>query len=168
MKKLCDLIKKEIFHVLPLFLFFLISFTIINQVELFLFLRAGLTPTRFAEIALGAALIAKIVLAVDHLPLINFFSKKPLIYNIIWKTWLYGFFLLISRFMIQFVPYALAAGYHPSNDFKLFSAQFDWSLFWAVQVFYLMFLFIYVAFSEIASVFGIKKLKKVLFGFPKD
>lgn len=168
MKKLFNWAKKEFFHVFPLFIFFLVSFTIINQVELFLFKRAGITPTKFVEIALGAGLIAKIVIACDQLPFINLFSKKPLIYNILFKTLLYSLFLGISRFMIRFIPHALAAGHGPLEDFKLFKVTFDWNLFWAVQVFYLLFLFIYVAFSELANYFGSKNIKQALFGSQKN
>lgn len=69
-------IKREFLHVLPIFLFFLVSFTLINWTESFLFRRSGITPFGFLEVAIAAALIAKIVLVVDHLPLTHLFRKK--------------------------------------------------------------------------------------------
>jgi hypothetical protein len=160
-------LKKEFFHVFPLFLFFLVCFTIINQIEFFLFERAGITPANFLEIALAAGLIAKIVLAIDHLPFINLFSKRPLIITIIWKSMNYWVCLFITRILIRFVPYALSAKSGLITDMHLFEAHFDWHLFWAVQVFYLMFLFIYVSFSELTHKIGDKKMKQILFGIKK-
>lgn len=73
-------IKQEILHVIPVFLYFFIFFTLINWIETFLFEANGMSPFRFYEVVIAAALIAKIVLVVDHLPWINWFKNRPLIF----------------------------------------------------------------------------------------
>src|SRR5476649_2899405 len=98
-------LRKEIHHVLPVFFFFLVFFTLINWIEAFLFKRDGFTPFGFLEVALAAALIAKIVLVVDHLRIINVFRRKPLACSIVWKTFVYWILLLMVRLSIRFVPF---------------------------------------------------------------
>ena len=115
-------IKKEFYHILPIFFFFLVFFTLINWIEAFLFERMGVTPFGFIEIAIAAALIAKIVLIVDHIPIIQLFRKRPLIYIIFWKTAVYWILLLLVRFCIKFTPFLFGQEgtfKRTSNDFSI-------------------------------------------------
>src|SRR3990167_4657206 len=87
-------LKRELPRIIPVFLFFLIFFTVINWTETYLFEQAGITPFKFAEIAVSALLIAKIVLVANLLPFIALFQKKPHIYSILWKTFIYWTLLI--------------------------------------------------------------------------
>lgn len=156
-------IKREFLHILPIFLFFLISFTLINWVEALLFEERGITPFRFGEIALAAALIAKIVLVADHLRCIDHFKRSPLIYTIFWKTSFYWTLLLIVRFAIRLVPYLFGKeGF--ATDFATFSNHFDWRIFVSIQFYYLMLLFVFVTFQELTVKIGVKAMKQLFFG----
>jgi hypothetical protein len=156
-------LKTEILRVLPIFIFFLIFFTLINSIETFLFKRAGMTPIRYIEVIIAAALIAKIVLVVDQIPLIHLFRKKPLAYGILWKTGIYWVLLFIVRLMIRFIPY-LFGGNHFLADIHRFVSHFDINLFLSVQMFYLMLLFIFVTFQELTYKIGPQKMKELFFG----
>ena len=157
-------IKKEIVHILFVFFFFLVFFTLINWCEVFLFEQAGIAPFGYLEIAIAAALIAKIVLVVDHLSITNVFRRQPLAYAILWKTSLYWILLLIIRFLIRFVPFLFGKGYNFEQDYFEFIGQVNWSLFISVQIFYLMLLFIFVTFQDLAYKIGPKKMRKLFFG----
>ncbi|MBI5346354.1 MAG: hypothetical protein HZB76_04355 [Chlamydiae bacterium] len=157
-------IKKEIFYIFLVFFFFLIFFTLINWIETFLFERAGVTPFSFLEVAIAAALIAKIVIVVDHLPFINFFRKRPLAYSIFWKTTLYWIILLLVRVLIRFVPFLFGAESGFKGDLAQFVNQVNWNLFISVQAFYLMLLFIFVTFQELAFRIGPYKMRRIFFG----
>ena len=157
-------IKKEIFHVLPVFFFFIISFTIINWIEALLFERMGFTPYHFLEVAIAAALIAKIVLVVNQLPIVNLFRRQPLIYSICWKTILYWVILLFVRLSIRFVPFFVADENHFSEDIRRFFHQMDWNVFISIQAYYLMLLFIFVTFQEVAFKIGPRKMRRMFFG----
>ncbi|HEY5235071.1 MAG TPA: hypothetical protein VIJ14_02735 [Rhabdochlamydiaceae bacterium] len=157
-------IKREFFHVLPVFLFFLVFFTLINWTEVFLFKRVGITPFGFLEVAIAAALIAKIVLVVDHLRLIRLFRTKPLAYNIVWKTAIYWVLLLIVRLAIRFAPYFFRADDGFREDLDLFISQLDWNLFISIQIYYLMLLFIFVTFQELTFKIGPHKMRRLFFG----
>ena len=157
-------IKKAALHVLPIFLFFLVFFTLINWVEAFLFEYAGFTPFRFIEVVIAAALIAKIVLIVDHLPIIHLFRSRPLAYVIFWKTCLYWILLLMVRFLIRLTPFFFLDGNSFRIDFAEFILAVNWHLFLSIQVFYLMLLFIFVTFQELTVKIGSKKMRQLFFG----
>ncbi len=156
--------KKELYHILPIFFFFLVSFTLINWIEAFLFERIGVTPFRFLEIAIAAALIAKIVLIVDHIPIIQLFRKRPLIYIIFWKTAVYWILLLLVRFCIQFTPFLFGQEGTFQEDLDRFFDQVNWNLFISVQAYYLMLLFIFVTFQELAFKIGTARMRRLFFG----
>ena len=157
-------LKREFFHVLPIFLFFLVSFTVINWTEVFLFKQVGISPFGFLEIIIAAALIAKIVLIVDHLPLIRLFRTKPLAVGIIWKTAIYWVLLLIVRLCIRFAPYFFKADDGFEGDLVLFISQLNWNLFTSIQIYYLMLLFIFVTFQELTYKIGPAKMRRLFFG----
>ena len=162
--RIWSFVKREFLHVVPIFLFFLVFFTLINWTEAFLFKRSGITPFGFLEVAIAAALIAKIVLVVDHLPLIQLFRTKPLAYNIVWKTAIYWVLLLIVRLAIRFVPYLFEVDGGFREDWEIFIEHVNWNLFTSIQVYYLMLLFIFVTFQELTYKIGPAKMRKLFFG----
>jgi hypothetical protein len=157
-------IKKEVLHVIPIFLFFLFFFTLINWMEAFLFEGMGVTPFRFLEVAIAAALIAKIVLVVDHLPLIHLCRKRPLAYVICWKTGIYWVLLLVVRLVIRFVPFLFGGGDHFIEDLIRFYSAVHWNIFLSIQGYYLMLLFIFVTFQELTFKIGPEKMRHLFFG----
>jgi len=157
------LVKKEFFHILPVFLFFLIMFSIINMTERFLFEKAGLTPFTFINVLVAAALVAKVLLVIDHLPGIDLFPGKPLILNIVWKTAIYSIITLFIRLAIQLTPY-LFSGRDLTADYEKFTQHMNWRLFVGVQTYYFLLFFIFVTARELMQVIGHLKMRKIFFG----
>jgi len=157
-------ITRAILRVLPIFFFFLIFFLLINSIETYLLEGTGIQAFRFVEIILAAALIAKIILLVDHLPLINRFRKYPLAYGILWKTLFYWIVLLFIRLLVRFTPFLFKNGSHLDWDVNQFDHQMHWNLFLSIQAYYLMLLFIFVTFQELTYKIGIEKMRKLFFG----
>ena len=151
-------------HTLPVFLFFLFFFTVINETEALLFEKMGITPFHFAEIVIAAALIAKIVLVVDHLSVVGIFKKRPLAYSILWKTAIYWILLLIVRLMIRLVPFFFSASEGVQGDIQAFYDQMTWNIFFSVGIYYLMLLFIFVTFQELTIKIGAQKMRQLFFG----
>ena len=150
-------LKRELPRIIPVFLFFLIFFTVINWTETYLFEQAGITPFKFAEIAVSALLIAKIVLVANLLPFIALFQKKPLIYSILWKTFIYWTLLILVRIGIRII-----------SDWGITHADLHamhWNLFISIQAFYFLLLFVFVSFQELAFKIGPAKMRLIFFGF---
>ncbi len=131
----------------------------INWIESLLFREVGLFSFTLVQITIAAALIAKIVLVADHIPVIRLFREKPLIYGILWKTTLYWTSLFIVRLLIDYVPTLFQDGVE-----GLKTTSINWNLFIAIQSYYLMLLFIFVTFQDLTDKIGVKKMKELFLG----
>ncbi|MES2273558.1 MAG: hypothetical protein V4487_05165 [Chlamydiota bacterium] len=156
--------KREFLHILPVFIFFLISFNIINMTEIFLFKKAGITPFTFLHILIAAGLIAKVILVIDHLPFTNLFRNKPLIYNSLWKTLIYWLITLAVRFCMLLFPFLFERETF-SMEFHNFVSQINWRLFTSIQTWYLLLFFLFVTVRELTEVIGPAKMRKIFFGW---
>ncbi|MGD2169629.1 MAG: hypothetical protein PVI40_05270 [Chlamydiota bacterium] len=156
-------VKKELLRFVPVFLFFLVFFLLINSAEVHLYKRAGITPFSFIEIAIAAALIAKIMLVIDHFFFIEFFQKHPLVYGIAWKTFIYLISLMLVRLTIRFIPFLLKGNDPLDIEYEKYLQTINWNFFIAIQIYYLMLLFIFVTFRELTVKIGVKKMKKLFF-----
>jgi len=156
-------LKNEIRRVLPVFIFFFLSFFIVSQTETFLLKKAGLRPFSLLDVLIAAALVAKIFLVIDHLPIDSAFSKKPLIYPVLIKTVFYWAAAFLVRLAILFFPYAfLKEGF--VLDWEAFNARMNWHLAASVQVWYLMLFLLFVSFRELSRAIGREKMRKIFFG----
>lgn len=164
MKKILAWIWKELLHVLPVFIFFFSAFVVINIVERHIFEKAGIAPYTLLEIFIAAALIAKILLVIDHVRLINLFQGRPLIWASLWKTFVYWGLTALIRILLRFAPFIIR-GKSLEFDWDTFVWQMDWNLFEAVQVVYLMLFFLFVTIRELTQVIGFHKMRKLFFGF---
>ena len=162
-KKILPWLKREFFSVFPAFVYFLLVFNILNFSEnLFLKKHNLSTHFDFLSIFFVAAIIAKILIVINHLPLINLFPKKTLIFNILWKTFLYELSCFIVRFMILVFPYFVMI--NPLFSLQEALKHLDLNTFIAVQIWYLIFFFIFVVFQELFNKLGKKLFLNLFFG----
>jgi hypothetical protein len=152
-------LKKEIIRVFPAFLFFFISFNLINITEGFIFQEAGIGRFSFLTILIASALVAKVLVVIDNLPFINVFPNKPLVYNIIWKTMLYGVVTGIVRLLIRLVPFL-----SKDDSIESFFQDTNWSLFFAILSWYFILYFVFVTFRDFAETVGFAKVRRIFFG----
>jgi hypothetical protein len=118
-----------------------------------------MSPFGYVSILVASAVVAKILLIIDHMPFIEPFHRKPLIYNIIWKTGLYSLSALIVRFLDRLIPIMLKG-----HSFQDFIAIVHWPLFWAISVWYCLLFFVFVIFRELIYTVGISKVRRIFFG----
>src|SRR4030095_12114453 len=85
MKKL----KEEFFKLLPPMIFFFVALHIVAFVHVLMLKRTGIPLSSSVSIAIAALILGKAVLIANILLFINRFPKKPLIYNVAWKTVIY-------------------------------------------------------------------------------
>lgn len=156
-------IKKEILVALPGFIYFLIVLNILNFSEN-LYLKKNNLETSFdlTTIFFTSALIGKTLLLLNHLPVINLFPKKALIYNILWKTFLYETSTFFIRISILIYPNLSFENFLPSLKNGWDGVNFPEFL--AAQILYLVFFFIFVLFQELTYRLGVKKMVFIFFG----
>lgn len=160
-------LKNEFANLVPIFLYFFIFFLLISWIETYLFEEMGLSPFRFAQVFIAAALIAKIFIVIDHVPFVHMFNNMPLVYSVLWKTGLYWVLLFIVRLAIRGVPYF----FHKEGNLEIGIHQFfqglNWHLFVSIQVYYLMLIFNFVSIRELARKIGADKIKELFFGIKR-
>ena len=156
-------LKGEILRILPAYLFFLILFNVINLTQSLMLHHKGIPPFRFVSLVIAAAVVAKVLALVDHLPFVNLFPHKPLICNILWKTLLYSIASLLVRFLIRYIPMAIEME-SIRFGFEQFINGVNLSQFFAIQQWYVLLFLGYVSSRETIMIMGPLKMRKIFFG----
>ena len=101
----------------------------------------------------------------DHLPFINRYPHKPLIYNIAWKTIIYVLVAMVVHYLERLVDFWRATGGLVAGNQKLF-AEIVWPHFWAIQILLVMLILMYCTIHEFVRIIGGDKVFEMLFGTP--
>lgn len=154
-------LKSEFCRVFPVFLFFLISFNLINMTQGLMWKNKGIAPFSFISIFLAAGVVAKVLVVIDHLPLINAFSTKALVVRVLWKSFLYSLASLLARFLIRLLPFAI----HQKGleaGFEKFRQIVDMKEFLGIQLWYIWLFLIFIFIKELITATGIKRVQELL------
>lgn len=163
MRKVFHWIWDECLEILPIVILFFVGLNFINISLSLMFHEEKITAFTFTRILVGSLVAGKLLLLVDFIPCINAFKNRPMMYNTIWKTFVYSLAALIYRFAEPLVRYSfhyksLALGY------QHLLSETDWDRFWGVQLLVTALLAIFVISRELALRLGGKQLEKILFG----
>ncbi|MBS0624750.1 MAG: hypothetical protein JSS32_01715 [Verrucomicrobia bacterium] len=157
-------LKKQFLHLLPPFVFFFIAFNLLNVTEGIGNDTGNFELFSFFNVFLASVIVAKVLIVVDNLPWIDIFPEKPLIYNVLWKTWIYGFVAFIFRIAFRYLPLAYQAKSWAGGK-DLFLEQVDWILFFTIQGWYFILFALFVSIRELVLLAGTDKARKSFFGF---
>ena len=153
MGKAAEKLKEEFLALLPPTIFFFIALHILALVRVLMTKGTGLPVSSSAQIALAALIIGKAVLLADLWPPINRFPDRPLIYNIVWKTFIYGVVASVIHYLERLFDFAKAAGGIAAGNQKLLS-ELVWPHFWALQIVLLVLIFNYCLLRELGRALG--------------
>ena len=156
-------IKHEMLELLPPTIFFLIAFHIIAISRALMLREYGVRVSAAAGATIAALIVAKVVLIADHLPFINRFPEKPLIYNVVWKTVIYLFGALVVHYLEHLVPLWWREGAFAAANHRLLE-EVVWTHFWAIQLWLVVLLFVYCAFREFIRAVGRREVMRMFFG----
>ncbi len=162
MEKIFTHIKKGIREILPSFIFFFIMFHLLLATRALTLKEFGITTHMSLTALIGALVVAKAIFISDRFPFLNLYPKKPLIWNVICKTIMYGLITLLFLIVEEMV--------HQSRRYGSFSIGYErmgtdivWPVFWAREIWVTVFLIFYSAAVEVSRVIGIEKVKSMLF-----
>ena len=163
MSRVVEKLKHEFSQIIFPTVFFFITFQLIAYTRDLYLEMHGIHVTNVVAAAIGALVVAKVVVVADHLPFMNLFPNKPLIYNIVWKTSIYILATLVVRYVENIFPFVME-----TRDFVLANHQLleaiIWPRFWATQIWLSVLFFIYVALRELVTVLGREEVSRMFFG----
>lgn len=166
MSRITERVKHELREAIPPTVFFFVAFQVIAFTRALMLARYGIPVPTFAAAAIGALIVAKVVLVTDMLPFVNRFPHKPLIYNVAWKTAIYLVASLLVRYVEHLIPFVRdEGGLAPAH--RRLIAEIVWPHFWAVQIWLLVLLFVYCALRELVRALGRERVRVMFFGAPR-
>lgn len=163
MPRIFKWMEREAIHLLPAILYFEITFILVHFSQSLILQPGDIRFTSYTGAIIGGILAGKIILLAESLPFINAFPNKPILYNIVWKFWIYSFFVLL----VQAIDHFTHQLYHTGHwSIALFHVQKDFArpLFWGVQITVLMLFLFFIVFNEIKERVGTSQMRKIFFG----
>lgn len=163
MNAMMSKVKHEFMKVLPPTVFFFVILHIVALIRSLMIKGSGVDLPVSASVLIASLILGKSVLVADMLPFINRFPNKPLIWNVIWKTFMYALVALIVHYLERLYDFwKEAPNLMEANS--LLWASMNWPRFWAVQILLITLIFMYCVIAELARVIGKDRLKVMFVG----
>jgi hypothetical protein len=167
MQKILRSIKRELREVIPPAIFFFVAFTVIAYTKKLILEQYHIEFSGFVNAAVGALIVAKVVLLADMIPFINKYPDKPLIYNVAWKTVIYVLVAFIVRFLEYLIPLWWKYRSLSLATERLWN-EIIWPHFWAIQIWLFCLFFVFVSFRELARTIGEDRFFKMYLGIQRS
>lgn len=155
-------IKDEIVKIIPAVIYFALAFNLIYYTTGLVIKPGEVRHFTPLTVTLSALIVGKILLIVNALPIINMFPRKPLIYNIFWKSILYSFF--------TFLLWTLESFIHLTRKYKSLVIVFEHyklelhsPIVWATLIWLSSLFLIFVTVNEFVHVIGKGRVIAILF-----
>ena len=144
-------------------IFFSIGFVVIMVHNRLLTEGTGFKPQSFLMAVIGGLIAGKVLLSVDMLPFVDAFPRKPMIYNIGWKTALYVAAGVVFLYVDPFVRHLVkGAGLYASHSQAWHELMLPRT--WAIVIWVVVLMLIFVTVKETSRVIGKDQLKHLYFG----
>jgi len=163
MNKVMTFLKHEIVELLPPTIFFFVVFHIILFVQSLMAEQYGIPALSSATATIGALIVGKSILIADALPLFRKVFRKRLIYNVLWRVFLYVIIVLLIKFIEELIHVIREPGSNAAAVERAF-ANIEWPHFLAVLIILVGFLGVYCLATAVTGVVGGKRIKEILFG----
>lgn len=146
-------ITHELREFVPVALFFLVSFQLLALTQALMLREQGIHISSFVAAAVGALIVAKVILIADHFSIVNRFPHKPLIYNVLWKTAIYWVGSILVRYGEQLIHSWRHTGSFAAANRVLFT-ELNWPHLLVVQLWLIVLLFLYCLANELVRRIG--------------
>lgn len=162
MNKALAIVANEFREALPAMLFFLIAFHMIVVTKTVILEDYEISAASASIATVAALIVAKAILIVEKLPIARLFSNRML-YNIIWKTLLFGAVAMLFRFVEELIP-LIAKHEGFAMAMRHLFGEVHWSHFWVIQMWLFGLLFLYCLASELVRTIGAARVRALLLG----
>jgi hypothetical protein len=166
MSTLREKVKRELGELIPVIVFFFISFQLLALTQSLMLEQYGIRTKTFIAATIGALVVAKVVAIADHLPQVNRFPEMPLVYNIFWKTSIYFIASLIVRYAEHLIDFWRKTGDFLTANRRMID-EIVWPHFWGVQLWLVILILFYCAARELIRALGRKRVAAMFFQTPE-
>lgn len=163
MKKVFSILKKELTEMIPSFIFFLIVFHVLEYAKILTQEEYGMKASSAFTATINALIVSKSILLANMLPFVQLFNNKKLIYNTLWKIFLYLLLILFIQYLEEVIP-LLNHGDAFSTASKHVISEFSSVKFRVTHIILTLFLFIYVILEELMDLLGKERFYQLFFG----
>jgi hypothetical protein len=163
MSSLGHKLKHEVRELIPVTVFFLVTFQLLALTQALMLEQYGIRVSSFLNATILALVIAKVVVIADHFKLVNRFPDKPLIYNVVWKTAIYFAASLVVRYAEHVIHFWRQSSSFAEANRRLFD-EIVWPHFWGVQLWLLILLLVYCSIRELVRALGRERIIGMFFG----
>jgi hypothetical protein len=152
---------KEAKEVLPAVLFFLIAFSLGDWTDRVMN-KYAMTTYSFFSIIVASLVMGKVVMISDHLPFIALFSHKPLLYDTIWKSFVYVTIASCFRLLEHAIPH-IHAGESVLQVYDGLIVHIQRPVFWLAHAWLSALFFVFVAYRELIEAVGRERVYRLFF-----
>jgi len=163
MSRLFAKLAEEFRAVLPPTIFFFIMLNIVALIRVLMLKGTGIPVSTPLQVTVAALILGKAVLIADHLPLINRYPEKPLVYNVVWKTVIYILVATLIHYLERLIDFWRETGSVVAGNQKLL-AEMIWPHFFAIEIILLVLILMYNTIHELVRVMGRDKALEMFFG----
>jgi len=156
--------KREAISIIPAIIYFCITFNLIYFTSGLALRPDDVRYLSFTSITLGALIMGKVLIIINSLPFINAFPNRPMIYNIIWKFFIYAIFVFVLQMMDTFLRLVFIKHLNAALAFQHLAAELSSPIFWSIFLNLLIVFMVFIIFNEICRVTGKDKMKHMMFG----
>ncbi len=163
MSKFGHWIAREFREILPAAIFFFVAFHFVALSRQLMLEQYNITLATSTAATVGALIVAKAILVADSLPFIDRFPNKPLVYNVLWATLIYGLITLVFRYLEELIPRLSKYGGLAGASEKVME-EVVWPHFLGIQLILVFFLLIFCILKELVRKLGAREVKELFFG----
>ena len=155
-------VRREIREIIPVTLFFFIAFEMLALTRTLMLEEYGIRRWTVIGAAVGALIIAKVIVIADHIPFVDRFPNKPLIYNIAWKSAIYFVGSVIVRYAEHVIHFWRETGGFAEANRRL-ASEIVWQQAVCVQMWLAVLLLVYCTSRELIRALGRDRVIALLF-----
>ena len=156
-------VKEECIIIFPAVVYFCIALNLVYFTQNLALREGGIHYSNYLTVTLAGVIMGKVLIIINSFPFIDLFPKKPLIYNILWKSFFYNFILFLVRLLDMYIELRLKF-HNYDKVFHQIRVELDSPMFWCAQMWLILVFIIFIVFTEIFNRVGKHKMMHMLFG----
>jgi len=167
MSKTLAFLKKEFLELLPPTIFFFVVFHIVVFTRSLIGVHGGFSMTSSAAATIGALIVGKSILIANALPMFKLFGEKRLIYNVVWRVFVYLCIVFVFQVLEEVIPLVSKYGGLGSASERLIE-EIHWTRFWATHILLGVFLTLYSFGTALIGVIGGDRCLEIFLGWRRS